>query len=162
MNFLKLLGRFIPRFKWRILAYILLNFVSSICSAFSFMAVIPLLKVLFGLSAETFEHIDSASISSYSEAVDALVNNTMFALQQQISVYGPSRALLLIGAFIIMMSILSNGISFFAYWVRIPIRTGISRDLRRDSYSKILKMKTPAFSNENKGDFVSRMTSDVE
>ena len=80
MNFLKLLGRFIPRFKWRILAYILLNFVSSICSAFSFMAVIPLLKVLFGLSAETFEHIDSASISSYSEAVDALVNNIISPL----------------------------------------------------------------------------------
>ena len=60
------------------------------------------------------------------------------------------------------MSFFSNIISYFAYWVRIPIRTGISRDLRKEAYVKILNMKLPAFSNENRGDFVSRMTSDVE
>ena len=162
MNFLKLLGRFIPIFKWRIIAYILLNVLASICSAFSFMAVIPLLKVLFGLSDTTFEYINLATIHSYSEWVDALVNNVMYLLQEQITLHGPIRALMLIGVFILTMSFLSNVISYFAYWVRIPIRTGISRDLRRDAYAKILNMKLPAFSNENRGDFVSRMTNDVE
>lgn len=162
MIFLKLLGRFIPIFKWRIIAYILLNVLASICSAFSFMAVIPLLKVLFGLSDTTFEYINLATIHSYSEWVDALVNNVMYLLQEQITLHGPIRALMLIGVFILTMSFLSNVISYFAYWVRIPIRTGISRDLRRDAYAKILNMKLPAFSNENRGDFVSRMTNDVE
>ena len=162
MNFLKLLGRFIPIFKWRIIAYILLNVLASICSAFSFMAVIPLLNVLFGLSDTTFEYINLASVHSYSEWVDSLVNNVMYLLQEQITLHGPVRARILIGAFILTMSFLSNVISYFAYWVRIPIRTGISRDLRRDAYAKILNMKLPAFSNENRGDFVSRMTSDVE
>ena len=162
MNFLRLLGRFIPIFKWRIIAYIILNVLASICSAFSFMAVIPLLNVLFGLSDTAIEFVDWASVDSYSEWIGALVNNTMFFLQNQISIYGPIRALMLIGVFILLMSFLSNIISYFAYWVRIPIRTGISRDLRRDAYTKILNMKLPAFSNENRGDFVSRMTSDVE
>ena len=162
MNFLRLLGRFIPIFKWRIIAYILLNVLASICSAFSFMAVIPLLNVLFGLSDTTFEYIDLSSVSSYSDWVGSLVNNAMYLLQKQITLHGPVRALMLIGAFILTMSFLSNVISYFAYWVRIPIRTGISRDLRRDAYAKILNMKLPAFSNENRGDFVSRMTSDVE
>lgn len=162
MNFLKLLARFIPIFKWRILAYILLNVLASICSAFSFMAVIPLLNVLFGLSDATFEYIDLTSVNSYSEWIDSLVNNAMFLLQEQIALHGHTRALMLIGAFILTMSFLSNIISYFAYWVRIPIRTGISRDLRKDAYAKILNMNLPAFSNENRGDFVSRMTSDVE
>lgn len=162
MNFLKLLGKFIPIFKWRIIAYILLNVLASICSAFSFIAVIPLLNVLFGLSDTTFEYINLASVHSYSEWVDSLVNNVMYLLQEQITLHGPARALMLIGAFILTMSFLSNVISYFAYWVRIPIRTGISRDLRRDAYEKILNMKLPAFSNENRGDFVSRMTNDVE
>ena len=83
MNFLKLLARFIPIFKWRILAYILLNVLASICSAFSFMAVIPLLNVLFGLSDTTFEYIDLSSVNSYSDWVDSLVNNAMFLLQEQ-------------------------------------------------------------------------------
>jgi len=162
MNFLKLLGRFIPIFKWRIIAYILLNVLASICSAFSFMAVIPILNVLFGLSDTTFGYINLASVHSYSEWVDSLVNNVMYLLQEQIILHGPARALMLIGSFILTMSFLSNIISYFAYWVRIPIRTGISRDLRRDAYAKILNMKLPAFSNENRGDFVSRMTNDVE
>ena len=69
---------------------------------------------------------------------------------------------MMIGGFVVLMSFLSNLISYFAYWVRIPIRTGISRDLRKDAYHKIVNMPYLAFSKENRGDFVSRMTNDVE
>ena len=35
-------------------------------------------------------------------------------------------------------------------------------DLRKDAYFKITRMSLKSFTKENKGDFVSRMTSDVE
>lgn len=162
MKFIKLLGRFIPVFKWRILAYILLMIISSVFSVFSFIAIVPLLKVLFGLSDEAFTYIDPSTITSWSGAMDTMKNNVMFYLQGQINLYGPGRALIIIGGFIVLMSLLSNVVSYFAYWVRIPIRTGVSRDLRRDVYSTITQMKLDAFSDENRGDFVSRMTNDVE
>lgn len=162
MNFFKLLGRFIPLVKWRIIVYILLNIVSSLCSAFTFMAIVPLLNVLFGISDSRFSFMDPATISSYSEAIDVALNNIMFRLQEQINISGPLPTLAMIGGFVVLMSFLANVISYFAYWVRIPIRTGISRDLRRDAYSRIIRMKLTAFSDSNRGDFVARMTNDVE
>ncbi len=162
MKFIRILGRFIPVYKWRILAYILLIILSSVASVFSFMAVVPLLKILFGISDEGFEYADPSAIRSWSDAMDTMLNNAMFHLQGQISLYGPMRALLMIGGFLILMSFLANVISYFGYWVRIPIRSGISRDLRLDAYDRIVHMKASSFTKDNRGDFVSRMTSDVE
>ena len=83
-------------------------------------------------------------------------------MQEQISIKGPAWTLVEICLFFVFMTLLFDVISLLAYWVRIPIRTGISRDLRKDAYSKITRMSLSSFTKENKGDFVSRMTSDVE
>ena len=162
MDFIKLLIRFIPQFKGRIIAYISLNFLCSTCSVFSFIAIIPLIQILFKLSDKNFTYLETSNIESFSDFLDIIKNNIMFSLQEKISVYGEFKVLLMIGGFVILMSFLFNFISYFAYWVRIPIRTGISRDLRKDAYNKITSMPIKAFTKENRGDFVSRMTNDVE
>ena len=162
MDFFKLLLRFIPKYKGRIIAYILMNFVASIFSVFSFIALIPLIQLLFGLSDKTFEYVDIQKFSSYDGMLDAVKNNIMYFLQEQIEVNGKIWVLFAIGGFVVLMSFLFNIVSYFAYWVRIPIRTGISRELRQDAYDRIVNMSILAFSKENRGDFVSRMTSDVD
>lgn len=161
MEFWKLLGRFIPIYKWRILSYILLIVLSSIFSVFSFATIIPLLQLLFGLSDVQIIYMDAESIVSFKSFLEFVENNSLYYIQQQILENGKTTALLILGVFLITTSALSNFISYFAYYVRIPIRTGISRDLRNEAYATILHMPINAFSNENKGDFVSRMTSDI-
>ena len=162
MDFFRLILRFIPEYKGRITAYILMNFVASVFSVFSFIALIPLIQLLFGLSDETFEYVETQGLSSYKEFLDAVKNNIMYYLQEQIAVNGKTWVLFAIGGFVVLMSFLFNIMSYFAYWVRIPIRTGISRSLRQDAYNRIVNMPVLAFSKENRGDFVSRMTSDVD
>ena len=162
MDFFRLVLRFIPEYKGRITAYILMNFIASVFSVFSFIALIPLIQLLFGLSDETFEYIETQGLSSYDGFLDAAKNNIMYYLQEQITVNGKTWVLFAIGGFVVLMSFLFNVVSYFAYWVRIPIRTGISRSLRQDAYNKIVNMPVLAFSKENRGDFVSRMTSDVD
>lgn len=161
MEFWKLLGRFIPIYKWRILSYVLLIVLSSIFSVFSFATIIPLLQLLFGLSDVQIIYMDAESIVSFKSFLEFVENNSSYYIQQQILENGKTTALLILGVFLITTSALSNFISYFAYYVRIPIRTGISRDLRNEAYATILHMPVNAFANENKGDFVSRMTSDI-
>ena len=161
MEFWKLLGRFIPIYKWRILSYILLIVLSSIFSVFSFATIIPLLQLLFGLSDVQIIYMDAESIVSFKSFLEFVENNSLYYIQQQILENGKTTALLILGVFLITTSALSNFISYFAYYVRIPIRTGISRDLRNEAYATILHMPVNALANENKGDFVSRMTSDI-
>lgn len=162
MDFFRLIFRFIPEYKGRITAYVLMNFVASVFSVFSFIALIPLIQLLFGLSDETFEYVETKGLSSYNDFLDAAKNNIMYYLQEQMAVNGKEWVLFAIGGFVVLMSFLFNIVSYFAYWVRIPIRTGISRSLRQDAYNRIVNMPVLAFSKENRGDFVSRMTIDVD
>ena len=162
MDFFKLIIRFVPQYKWRLLSYILLNVLCSVCGVFSFMAIIPLLQILFGLTQDTLAYTDLSTISSYSDLLIALKDNLLYYLQDKITIDGKIHVLCVVGGFVVLMSFLFNSISFFAYWVRIPIRTGISRDLRQDAYHKIVNMPIAGFANENRGDFVSRMTNDIE
>jgi ABC-type multidrug transport system fused ATPase/permease subunit len=162
MDFFRLVLRFIPEYKGRITAYVLMNFIASVFSVFSFIALIPLIQLLFGLSDKTFEYVDTQDLSSFNELLDAAKNNIMYYLQEQMAVHGKTWVLFAIGGFVVLMSFLFNIVSYFAYWVRIPIRTGISRSLRQDAYNRIVNMPVLAFSKENRGDFVSRMTSDVD
>lgn len=162
MDFFRLIFRFIPEYKGRITAYVLMNFVASVFSVFSFIALIPLIQLLFGLSDETFEYVETKGLSSYNDFLDAAKNNIMYYLQEQMAVNEKEWVLFAIGGFVVLMSFLFNIVSYFAYWVRIPIRTGISRSLRQDAYNRIVNMPVLAFSKENRGDFVSRMTIDVD
>lgn len=162
MEFIRILGKFIPKYKWRIVVYIILNIVCSICSVFSFAAIVPLLNILFGISDKGIEKLSGDNISSWADFLDYEKNNILYYLQEQISIKGPAWTLVEICLFFVFMTLLFDVISLLAYWVRIPIRTGISRDLRKEAYSKITRMSLSSFTKENKGDFVSRMTSDVE
>ena len=162
MDFFRLVFRFLPKYKWRLTAYIFLNILCSTCGVFSFMAIIPLLHILFGISQDTLTYSDPGAASSYADFLAIAKDNILYYLQEQIATKGKVWVLYAVAGFVAIMSFLFNFISYFAYWVRIPIRTGISRDLRQEAYDKIVNMPVSGFANENRGDFVSRMTSDIE
>lgn len=162
MNFWKLLFSFIPVYKWRILFYILLNILCSIVSIISFSAVVPLLNVLFGLSAPEIPMMPWSDITSFSSMLDVLRNNVLFLMQEQITSNGTFTALIIICVFIVSTSFISNLVSYLAYFVRVPIRTGISRDLRLRIYDKLASLTSSSYRGENKGDFIGRMTTDIE
>lgn len=63
MEFIRILGKFIPKYKWRIVVYIILNIVCSICSVFSFAAIVPLLNILFGISDKGIEKLSGDNMA---------------------------------------------------------------------------------------------------
>ena len=69
--------------------------------------------------------------------------------------------LFLLGVFLVMMTGLKCAAAFFASFFMIPIRTGVLRDLRQQLYDKILSLPIGYFTEQRKGDIMSRMTSDV-
>ena len=44
----------------------------------------------------------------------------------------------------------------------VPVRNGIARDIRTQLYNKILVLPLSYFSEERKGDLMSRMVADVQ
>lgn len=161
MHFLKLLRRFIPPYKGEMALNILFNLLSTILSLFSFAAIIPVLQILFGLSETTTQHINLSEVASLSEWVSALKNNLYFWMESQIAIHGGGYMLFLLGVFLVVMTGCKCLTAWLANFYMVPIRTGVLRDLRKSLYDKVVSLPIGYFTEERKGDVMSRMTNDV-
>lgn len=161
MNFLTLIRRFVPPYRGKMALNIFFNLLSTILSLFSFAAIIPVLRILFGLTAAETEWVDLSAISGLQETIAALRTNMYYILNEQIALHGPSYVLLLLGLFLIFMTGLKCATTWLANYYMVPIRTGVLRDLRQQLYDKVLSLPIGYFTEARRGDVISRMTNDV-
>ncbi|GAB4297001.1 MAG: ABC transporter ATP-binding protein [Marinilabiliales bacterium] len=101
----------------------------------------------------------SGQLKMSSESIMSYIG---FYIQNIKDEYGPSYALLMVGIFIIIMTFLKNVFNYLAMYNLAPIRNGIPKDIRNKLFDKILKLPLSYYSNERKGDIITRMTSDVQ
>jgi ABC-type multidrug transport system fused ATPase/permease subunit len=140
-NFFILFKRFLPPYKKYVIANILCNLLSTIFSLFSFATIIPILQILFGIDTEKHAYMPWNWSSEAKEIVAALKNNVFYFIEQSISTYGPSNTLLLLGAFLIILTFFKVGLHFMAGFFMTPIQNGVLRDLRNQLYKKIISLQ---------------------
>jgi ABC-type multidrug transport system fused ATPase/permease subunit len=128
---------------------------------FSLSAIVPLLQILFGIEEANFVPMAASEITSYASPLEFCKVNLLYFLQEQISVNGELYSLAIIALFICITSVCGNMLSYFADYVRIPVRTGVMRDMRKDLYKKILDLSPRYLSNSHTGDIISRLTTDA-
>lgn len=160
-KFITLLKRFIPPYKKDVFLSLLFNLLSTIFSLFSFMAVIPVLRLLFKVEQSVKVHQVWAWSDSFKFILESIQNNFSYYIQQFIGSVGPGLALVYIGVFLVIMTALKVGCAFMGSFFMVSIRTGVLRDLRNQLYKKIISLPIGFFSAERKGDIMSRMTGDV-
>ena len=161
MKFLSLIRRFVPPYRGQMALNIFFNLLSTILSLFSFAAIIPVLRILFGLTEANAVAVDMTAVSGLQETIAALRNNMYCLLNEQITMHGASYVLLLLGLFLVAMTGLKCGTAWLANYYMVPIRTGVLRDLRQQLYDKILSLPMGYFTEARRGDVISRMTNDV-
>ena len=159
-EFLHVLRRFLPPYKKYLVLTVLFNILSAVLNIFSFMALVPILQILFQ-TKETVEHFERMEWGS-GDAKDVLMNNMNYYVQEMIGNLGPTTTLLLIGLFLALMTALKTGAYFLSSATIVPIRTGVVRDIRNLLYEKINSLPLGFFSEERKGDIIARMTGDVQ
>jgi len=76
--------------------------------------------------------------------------------------YGKYHTLIIVSISIVFFSLLRNLFSYLSLHFLTPMRANIVRDIRNHLYEKILILPLSYFSNERKGDLMSRMTNDVQ
>jgi subfamily B ATP-binding cassette protein MsbA len=158
-EFIKILRRFVPPYKRYMVLTIVFNLLSAFMNIFSFMAIVPILNILF----KTDETVQKLSFMPWhmDHIKDIAMNNMNYGVQQLIAYVGPTTTLLIVGLFLIVMTFIKTMCYFISSAVTIPLRTGIVRDLRNNLYNKITSLSLGFFSAERKGDIIARMTGDV-
>lgn len=159
-EFFQVLRRFVPPYKKYLVLTVVFNILSAILNIFSFLAIMPILKILFKIDT-TDKHPVLLSLGS-GDIKEVLTNNMNYYVYQMIDTLGASTTLLVIGLFLAVMTFLKTGAYFLSSATIIPIRTGVVRDIRNQLYRKITSLPLGFFSEERKGDIIARMSGDVQ
>ena len=160
-EFFKVLKRYIPPYKKSLILSLIFTFASAILNVFSFMIIIPILQILFKITDTSDVAFIPWSEMNADNIKDVLLNNGNYYLNGFIENYGASTTLLLLGIFLIVMTLLKTASYFGSSAAIIPLRTGVVRDIRTQLYDKVLSLPLGFFSKERKGDIIARMSGDV-
>lgn len=131
-------------------------FLSAFFSLFSLALVAPFLKVLFGETDLVTQP------GEFAINVNAIVHYFNYILSQIIIGRGKVHALVFVGIMVLATSLFKNLFLYYSKYFMIPIRTGIVRELRNKVFKKVLVLPLGFFSEERKGDIMSRMAQDVQ
>ena len=154
-DFFKLLKRFIPPYKRKLIWNIIFNILSAIFGVFSFILMKPTLEILFGkqelILSKPELSLDISSITDYFN----------FYVSKIIQENGSEHALIFVSIFLIIAVLFKTGFYYLANYILVFIRNGVVRDIRSLIYKKILKLPLGFYSDERKGDIMARITGDV-
>ena len=154
-DFFKILKRFIPPYKKQLILNFLFNLLSALFTVFSVTMMIPILDILFDQKKNVYD------MMPWAMNMDAVKHNLYYYITIFKDENGAGLTLLLIGAFVIIATLLKVGFYYLGAYEAIYIRNGVVKDMREQIYQKMLKLALPFFSEERKGDIISRITGDV-
>ena len=158
-EFFEVLRRYVAPYKGYLLGSLLFNILSAVLNVFSFVTLMPMLKILFRIDTQTYVFMAwDAADKSFK---DVLVNNMYYYTQTWMGEFGASTTLLFLGLFLITATLLKTSTYFASAAIMVPMRTGIVRDIRNSVYHKITELPLSFFSEERKGDIIARMSGDV-
>ncbi len=154
-DFFRVLKRFIPPYKKQLILNFLFNFLSALFTVFSMALMAPILEILFGMSEEVF------TLLPWAVDLGVIKHNLYYYVTTFKLANGAGLTLLFVGVFVILATLLKVGFAYLAAFEAVYIRNGVVKDLREQIYAKIIRLALPFFSEERKGDIISRITGDV-
>ena len=157
MTYFKQIFAFAKPYYHFIALNIVFNIFYALFSALSFVAMIPMLDVLFG---QTQKITSPPQYSGLGELDDYLIQKLNYILSSAME-RDPLNGLLLSIGLILVLFFLKNIFNYFALFFMTFLRNGVLKDLRNQMYEKILDLPIGFFSEKKKGDTIARLTSDV-
>jgi len=154
--FYKILKVYLPPYKKHLILTFIFNLLSSLFIVFSVSMMIPVLNIILKQDS------DVTTLMAWSVDTDVLMNNFSYYTTLIKYEYGAGSALLFAGMFFIMATLFKTGFAYLASYTSVSIRNGVVRDIRKKFYDKIILLPLGFYSEERKGDIMSRSTADVQ
>ena len=157
MKSLKVIFQYIRRYPKLVTLYFFLNLLSSVFSLMSLTLLAPFLSLIFGVDNGTGKMFGSRF------SLGKITNNFNDFLTQLIQTdEGKIQALGILCTIVVIAILLKNVFLYSALYVLTPIRNRIINDMRNEMFQKILQLPIGYFSDQRKGDIMSRLTNDLQ
>jgi len=148
MSFLRIFKYIhIPRKKLAL--YLFFTTLATLFSLLSINALAPFMNIIFKADSSV-PGIKVKSLGRFNDFFQLLINN-----------HGSLYALGVICALMIVSILLKNLFVYLSLFISTPVRSQILADFRLRLYAKILQLPVGFFTEQKKGDLMSRMTGDI-
>lgn len=157
MKQLKSILNIVRHYRSRQWQYIIFNALASLFSLFSIAALIPFLEVIFNNNPNEVLHE-----VAFSWQPEQLLKHLDYQLKNFIVENGSLTSLYYFSGAIIILFLLKNLFNYLSFYTIAYTRSGVVRDLRKRVYRKLVDLPVSFYSEERKGDIISRLTNDVK
>ena len=138
--------------------YVIFVILSVVFGAFNLALLIPLLDVLFG--TENAKEIQPPG--EFALTIGYLKDYFSYYFNDYIATHSKKDALLAVCGVVLTSVFLSNIFRYLAAIISARVRLDVVKFLRMDIYDKVSSMHLGYFTNQRKGDLISRITNDVQ
>ena len=141
--------QYVKDYKGKVALYFLFSLLAVVFSLFSLGMLSPIMMVIFGAVGETMQK------------ASGLLGNLLGLVNELVTEQGKVNALAYICVAAVGFTLLKNIFLYLSMFVLTPLRNSILRRLREEMFDKILSLPIGFFTEERKGDLVSKMTNDM-
>lgn len=156
-NLIKILP-YALRYKSHIVWNVIYNILYALFSTLSFIALIPMMQVLF----DNAEKITQKPVfTNIWDIMNFGKDFLYYYITKLTDTNGPQYALMLVVALVITTFLFKNLFNYLASYHIMHLKNGVLRDLRTTMYNKIIELPISYYSQKRKGDVMARMLGDV-
>jgi len=156
MNKIYRIFKYVIPYKWKAALSVLFMILTAVFSVSTLALIAPFLNLLFGQTDLITEPVP------FELRIDSIIHNFNYVMSDIIINDGKVYALFFVGMMVIITTLLKNVFLYFSKFFMIPIRTGVVKDIRNSMYSRIVALPLSYFSEERKGDIITKMSQDVQ
>ncbi|SIT94940.1 ABC transporter ATP-binding protein [Pontibacter indicus] len=155
LQFAKPYSRFVP-------LYTIYTILGIIFGLLNFTLLIPLLSVLFGTVGTDDAAAMVTTKPDFTLSLEYFTDYFNYHFGQVILEKGRQGALLFVCVIIVCSVFLSNLFKYLALRVVGALRAHVVKKIRHATYERVTQLHLGYFSNERKGDLMTRMTVDIQ
>ena len=155
---LKKIIPFALKYKKNAILNVVFNVFYAFFSTILMVSLIPTLDVLFKQTEKVIKKPEYSGIADLSNFGQEYLAFYITKLNDD---YGAKYALLLVVGIVIVTALLKNIFNYLASFQITILRNGVLKDLREKLYSKIVHLPISFYSDQRKGDVMTKMLGDV-
>jgi len=157
-NLIKLVGPY----KKAVGLNLMFNLLGMLFALFSFAMVIPLLRVLFNTNSDQFAEVIAKYEETASVNQEGILEYINYLMATMVVEHDKYYVLVAICVALVVVVFFKNLFSYLSSVFLSLALHAVSRDLRSKLHDKVLRLQLSFFSEEKKGDLMSRFTTDVK
>lgn len=156
-TYLRLLGFARPLARYAI-PYFVYSLLYALFNSLTFLLIMPILSTMFN---PEFTHEPVTTLPALTLDARYLASLFDYAYFRLFDQYRPENVLLLLAVVTVAVSFLSNLFRYLGAWTVESMRTRTLQRMRDEMFSRVVDMHAGYFSDQRKGDVISKLTSDV-